>query len=40
MNYLNQLADKTSERINQVDKEDEFVKEIDLILYEDMEDYR
>lgn len=35
MNDLNQLVDKTSEGIHHADKEDEFVKEIDLILYED-----
>ena len=33
-------VDKTSERIIQVDSEDEFVKEIDLILYEESEEWR
>lgn len=33
-------VDKIQEGINKIDKEDEFVKEIYLILYEDTEDYR
>ena len=35
---MNDLVEKIQEGINRVDKEDEFVKEIDLILYEEEEE--